>query len=454
MKITKAKIEPNPTTGKNKNKVLLLPLDFTELPERYFFNNQESLSENKFVDDNSLFVYYLISRGIFSVDSKAKRDSGAIFLFYHPFEWTSIDFISFLLSVSNKYNLNIENIETYIGAVEDEYEISDEPRQYKGAYKWILELREKEPNREEAVLFNKFFTDTASVSDIERALIYAERIAPVYKDEKSELYLSKDIFRKILDYTSFSFALNSVKKSKIKDDVGSYIEAFMQGKLFRNNESKRIGNTSVIQSKNIFTFEKHSLLFREYLHKMQDDFGNIVIIENTFEKRFPNISYPEAEVIRNRYSERNFFFLHILFAFQKQGLIKFLSLGSSWSIYEDEMLTYQAKIEILPAFFNEDLSKKLYFDKDKSRFYVQGKEIKLLKFKDEYHTLRIMFENPSDLPQEWFFSEIVERTESKSDDKKYYNAIYQLRIKLEKQGIKDFFITTKQSVKINKKYLS
>ena len=120
------------------------------------------------------------------------------------------------------------------------------------------------------------------------------------------------------------------------------------------------------------------------------------------------------------------------------------------------MLTYQAEIEILPAFFNEDLSKKLYFDEDKSRFYVQGKEIKLLKFKDEYHTLRIIFENPSELSQEWFFSEIAERIDENkiSDDKKYYNAIYQLRIKLEKRGIKDFFITTKQSVKINKKYLS
>ena len=174
---------------------------------------------------------------------------------------------------------------------------------------------------------------------------------------------------------------------------------------------------------------------------MRDDFGNVITIENTFEEGFPNLKYPETEVIRNRYVSRNFFFIHILLAFQKQGLIKLLSVGSNWDFYEDKKQTYQAKIEILPTFFNEDLSKKLYFDEDKSRFYVQGKEIKLLKFKDEYHTLRIMFEKPNELSQEWFFSEIAERIdESKIDDKKYYNAIYQLRIKLEKQGIKDFFI--------------
>lgn len=439
---------------KVKQKAIHPSIDFTELPEKYFFNNQENLTENKFIDDNSLFVYYCISRGLFSNSFDPEINSEISFLYFHPFEWTGIDFISFLLSVSNKYGLTIENIKTCFGAIEDDYEISNEPKKYKRAYKWILELREKEPNREEAVLFNKFFTDTASISDIERALIYAERIAPVYKNEKSELYLSKDIFRKILDYTSFSFSLNSVQKSKIKDDVSFYIEEFINEKLTRNNKTKRIGNTSVVQSQNIFTFKKHSLLFREYLQKMQNDFGNIITIENTFEKRFTNIAYPKEEVIRKRYAERNFFFLHILFAFQKQSLIKFLSIGSNWSFYEDEMLTYQAKIEILPAFFNEELSKKLYFNKDKSRFCVQGKEIKILKFKDEYHTLRIMFENPEELSQEWFFSEIAERNEGKLGDKKYYNAIYQLRIKLAKQGIEDFFITTKQSVKINKKYLS
>ncbi|MEK7569018.1 MAG: hypothetical protein AAB497_02810 [Patescibacteria group bacterium] len=97
----------------------------------------------------------------------------------------------------------------------------------------------------------------------------------------------------------------------------------------------------------------------------------------------------------------------------------------------------------------------LFFDVDKSRFYVQGREIKLSKFKDEYHTLRVMFEDPDELPKEWFFSEIREKIDGGAlDDKKYYNAIHQLRIKLERQGINDFFITNIQSVKINNKYLS
>lgn len=188
---------------------------------------------------------------------------------------------------------------------------------------------------------------------------------------------------------------------------------------------------------------------------MQDDFGDILTIENKFEERFPNLEYPEADYIRKRYENRSFLFIHILLAFVKQELIKLSYLGSNWNYHEDRMLAYTAKIEIMPKFTNENFSKKLHFDKDKSRFYVQGKEIKILKFKDEYHTLRVMFENTEELNREWFFSEIAERVdEANMNDKKYYNAIYQLKLKLAKKGINDFFITTKQSVKINSEYLS
>jgi len=379
---------------KVKSKSAKPVLDISKLPDKYFYDNQENLTDGKFVDDNSLFVYYLISRGIFSINPEFKRDSGTIFLYYQPFEWTSVDFISFLLSVSNKYNLTIKEINTYLGAVEDEYEISYEPKKYKGAYNWILELEKKEPNREEVILFNKLSSDNASVLDIERALIYAERLAPIYKGgETSELYLSKDIFRTTLEYSHFSFSLDSIKKSKIGEDVDSYIEIFMQEKLIRNNKSKRIGNASVVQSKNIFTFKKHSLLFREYLQKMYDNYGSIITVENIFEEEFPNGGYPEAEVVRNRYKNRNFFFIHILLAFQKQGFIKLLYIGSGWDFYEDTEQKYQAKIEILSAFFNNDLSKKLYFDPDKSILVIGKNEIKFRKFTEQYHTLRIVFEN-------------------------------------------------------------
>jgi hypothetical protein len=440
---------------KKSKKVISFPLDLGKLPEKYFFRNQEDLLDSKFIDDNSLFVYHIIAKGLFSSDKSRKWDAGVIFLYLHPFEWKSIDFISFLFAVSKKYKLVVEDIGTYRGAVEDDAEVSYEPREYEGGYKWFLELEEKEPDREEVVLADRLLEEKASIEDVERALIYADRFAPMYRDEKSELYLSKDLFRSILNYTHFSFSVNSVQRSTVKNNVDAYLEAFINGKLLRNNKSKWVGDTSVSQSKNIFTFKKHSTLFREYLQKMHDDFGNAVVIENTFEDGFPNMSYPDAEFIKTRYENRSFLFIHTLLAFEKQGFLKIKWLGSNWDMNENKKLAFQIGIEFLPAFFNEDLSKKLSFDENRARFYVQGKEIRLRKFGNEYHTLRIMFEKPEEISRDWFFSEIAERIdEANINDKKYYNAIYQVGTKLEKQGIKEFFITTRQSVKINDKYLS
>lgn len=461
---------------------MLAMLDITKLPDQYRFN-EESLLEHKYIDDNSLYVYYSLLRGRFSTS-----DPVMSFFYNKPFEWNDIDFISCLLNVSRQYVLKIKNIQTNFSAITEEYEVSmtdsygqpdvmkiaeyqkivadalirhdktkpfKQPKWYEGAYKWILGLMEKEPEREEVILFNKFYTNTATVADIERLLIYANRTTPLYGDSESELFLSKDLFCKILNWTCFSIEMSEEKRGKLESDFDEYIKDFMNDKLERNSKEKQIGGTKVSQSKNIYTFKKHDLMFREYLQKMQDDFGNVVTIENIFENRFPNLSFPEGEVLRQRYSSRNFYFCHILFTYERAGVIEFLSLGSNWDFREDEMLTYQAKIEISPNFNNLNSDKKLYFDPDKSRLYVQGKEIKLLKFKDEYHTLRVIFEDPKELSKEWFFSEIGEKIDvSNLDDKKYYNAIYQVRLKLEKQGINDFFTTTRQSVKINKKYLS
>ncbi len=109
-------------------------LDFFELPSKYSYTNEESLIENKYIDDNSLFVYFCISRGLFDIKDKV----GINFIFLKPFEWTSVDFISFLLSACRDYDLEIENIKTIIPAIEDDYEISYEPRKYRGAYRWIF----------------------------------------------------------------------------------------------------------------------------------------------------------------------------------------------------------------------------------------------------------------------------------------------------------------------------
>ena len=104
-----------------------------------------------------------------------------------------------------------------------------------------------------------------------------------------------------------------------------------------------------------------------------------------------------------------------------------------------------------------DLEKETRFDEQHSSLIINDNKVKVQKFSNQYHTLKIIFENDSETAKEWFFSEIGERIDSSKNhsDKNYYNYISELKKKIAVEtGVKDFFITTKQSVTINPEYLS
>ena len=105
---------------------------------------------------------------------------------------------------------------------------------------------------------------------------------------------------------------------------------------------------------------------------------------------------------------------------------------------------------------NKDFSNPI-FSEEKGLLEVNRKKIKVKKFSDQFHLLKIIFENKENLKKEWFFSEIAEIYEPLNPpmDKKFYNATDQIRKKIAiETGIKDFFITTRQSLRINTNYLS
>jgi hypothetical protein len=97
-----------------------------------------------------------------------------------------------------------------------------------------------------------------------------------------------------------------------------------------------------------------------------------------------------------------------------------------------------------------------YFDKDKGILCIRDKKIKVRKFSNQYYMLELIFKTPEDLQKDWQYSEIQESidTAESANWKRLYDVVYALNKKiLEKTGIKNFFIITTQSVKINPKYL-
>lgn len=104
----------------------------------------------------------------------------------------------------------------------------------------------------------------------------------------------------------------------------------------------------------------------------------------------------------------------------------------------------------------ENLKSDLSFSKEKGVLAIGNKQAYFRKDTVQYHLIRIIFEDPSEVGKEWFFSEIGEKYDQAEDfdDKKFANASYQAKLRISRDaGIKDFFITTKQSVTINPKYL-
>jgi hypothetical protein len=479
-------------------------LDILKLPDKYRFN-EDAIKSGNYIDDGSLLVYYKLMQGWFS-----GKDTAMSFLWGKPIEWSSKDFVAYLLKLSREYNLKIGNVDVIWGAIEDDFEkklfddkdevlpeYKDElliyfkkkdefdkkikegkidkndihawfeqvqkynPKHFEGSYKWALEQLKNSPNSDFSQLFNRLKTGKATADDIERALVYADRTVPnivnMQDDQEAEASQSSEIMGRVISYISFSIIITENDRQKIKDDISNYLDLFIKDKLNKGKERIRIQNTNIKYPNNILNFKTHNNMFSGYLKEMIEKYGNEFRVINKFEKESP---YDDSEFssddIKERYRNKDFLFVHCVLSFKQLGLIQTNGISSNWDALDVKPLSYSCDVKILPIFLGNVIPDNLYFDKNKSRLYIKSKEIKILKFKDEYNTLRIIFDNPDELDKEWFFSEIKERVDmyGKGDDKKYYNAIYQVGLKLAKKGIDDFFITTKQSVKINTKYLS
>lgn len=162
--------------------------------------------------------------------------------------------------------------------------------------------------------------------------------------------------------------------------------------------------------------------------------------------------------------EKGFEFVKMVSYLENQGKIKVTNWNDkdTWNIhFHQTPITVTSLISEEKIIKNEEnienLKINLSFDEAKSILNIGDKIVKVRKMKDQYHFLRIIFEDKEELGKEWFFSEIAEKYDSEADldDKKFYNAAYQVKQAIARDaGLRDVLITTTQSVRINPKYLS
>jgi hypothetical protein len=97
-----------------------------------------------------------------------------------------------------------------------------------------------------------------------------------------------------------------------------------------------------------------------------------------------------------------------------------------------------------------------HFDASSGILWINGAPVKFGTKSNAYHCLRAFFSGPN-LNEERFFSEIseaIDETNPRPDKliHNYFNNTIKSKIALE-TGIKDFFLTDNQSVKINEDYI-
>ncbi len=459
-----------------------------ELNKVFYF--AEDLTKKELIDDNSLYVYKSILNGRFSANDPASMTMFA--LVSHPLGWENWDVISFLIAVIDRYNLDVGLVKAMPEAIADDYLITDDKElerikkeklhlykwdvigignkqyinHYTGAYAWANNyIKEKKPfNLELQQVLKRFLEDKITVEDI----IYGHKnpdysIFSQEQKHEEEYKMAEELFNKIMPYITIQIDPKSKGLTELYKDVNQYIFWFTEDKLSKRIYRKRIKNTEVYVNTNTLTFQKHHEQFLRELERLSDKYGAEFTMHNTFEKLVITLDddeQAEKYTTREEYRRREFLFFHILFACASLKEIEIVSLGSNWTFHEDQTPAYNVKIKLLPIVLEKFGLKTekttLKFDVEKSRLYVNGKGIKVKKFGDEHHTLRIIFENSKDLKDEWFFSRIAEKydPEAHLEDKKFYNATYQINLKMGRAGMEDLFILTRQSAKINPKYLS
>ena len=123
---------------------------------------------------------------------------------------------------------------------------------------------------------------------------------------------------------------------------------------------------------------------------------------------------------------------------------------------EEILFNFQSLHNRILARAEETGTCKLLFDEEKGILCIGNHKVVFRKFTDQYHCLRILFSGRNDLHEEWFFSAIAERMDNAKErnDKKMHNYFSAIKRKVASDaGIKDIFLTTTQSVRVNHEYL-
>ncbi len=335
-------------------------------------------------------------------------------------------------------------------------------------------ILDKKASKEFIDLVNKLITENNNgvweTKDTEDflALWYKENKTMLISKEEGIFYENNQKKLARLLFENIDIHLYIKETGELESFLNNYLT------LFKENKLKKLSNRGLTKHffsagisadfhKKYFGFERQKEILVTHIEKTYNDFRRQDLeITSPFvapeyiedDDRDTAKKYSPEESIENE----SFLFVHTILTldYDKEVEIDSFYYGAK-SVLDIYDKGFVFNIIIKKSLFNNNIIKeKTYFDPDKSILFIGEKEVKFRKFTEQYHTLRIIFENKEDLKEEWFFSKIGEEIDIGKGytDKHFHNYISAIKRKIAAEtGIKDFFITTTQSVKINKDYL-
>ncbi|MDD5551766.1 MAG: hypothetical protein PHI88_01205 [Candidatus Pacebacteria bacterium] len=244
----------------------------------------------------------------------------------------------------------------------------------------------------------------------------------------------------------FFFEIEVINLSKLKNRLDVIIEDFINDRILMPQGIFPLPKTSM-------SYEVQKGLFLQKILRTYDPGNKIITWFNDFKKT--KIS-----------------FIKVILGLEKENIIRIKELRNDATLNDSgefkpdwfekdnvcaeiQMLNYELAKELAGySKTGRDIGHSMTFDESKGVLFIGDKRIKTTKFSNQYNMLKVIFKDDYSKKMDWQYSEIMEIIDFQQDWESLYNVAYALNNKIAKEtGIKDFFITTKQSVKINPKYL-
>lgn len=272
---------------------------------------------------------------------------------------------------------------------------------------------------------------------------HPDNVREILKNKNKNVFFSKDegYFRKlqtlaieIPNHILFRLAYNEERVKEIENVIAMYLQEFSQDKYLDQEELPR--------------YQEKRLYFAQQIENFYRYVSRLNLIGDTINVPFTILSETGFEAVKIlRFLEINGK-IKIRWSDEGSWKVQFLKLPIT-----PESLLGATKQETEPK--PTSLKSGLSFNEATSTLSIGEHSLKI-NGPDQKEFLKIIFKDRKELGKEWFFSEIAELYDSASNanDKKFYNASYQLNLKVaQKTPIKDFLITTKQSARVNPIYL-